>query len=211
MELKDCYILTNDDISILHKYLARAFYYDELYQTTFPQETTRLAALEYFFKCYIEAIHWYCDFYYDQKDFHSCIIVFDEKRYKHVEYEIQFLKMNVKMLYLIKLVGFKNFMKFARNWDLFTSRWVKEFVKKDYYHLDLAFTKNEYKGQGYGSALVEAFVNYAKKMKRDITLETHEEMNKNFYENIGFSLMSIIHMEHLSLKQYCMLMRNKEE
>lgn len=211
MKLQECYTLTKSDISYLHKHLARAFYEDELYKVVFPEETTRLAALEYFFDCYIEAIHWYCDFYYDEEDFHSCLIVYDARRYKRFEYEIQFLKMNLKLIGLIGIIGFKPFFRLVRNWELFTSRWVKEFVKKDYFHLDLVFTKKKDQGKGYGSALVTAFVDAAKEMGRDITLETHEQKNVDFYDRLGFVLMSVIHMEHLPLKQYCMLMRNKEE
>ena len=85
---------------------------------------------------------------------------------------------------------------------MFTSRWIQEFVQGEYLHLDLFFTKKEYRGTGIGSTMLSALLAHAQEIGKDVTMETHHAENLSLYYKAGFVLMSeITHPDH-DIHQY---------
>ncbi|MEG1474656.1 MAG: GNAT family N-acetyltransferase, partial [Longicatena sp.] len=93
--------------------------------------------------------------------------------------------------------------------DMFTSRWVKEFVIGDYYHLDFIFTKKDQRNKGLASNLISHLVKEANSKQFDLTMETHHEDNLELYEQLGFVLMSKTSHEDQKVTQYNLLLKYK--
>lgn len=210
MALENLYSLNKKEISMIYKDLAINFCKDDLYVAVFPNDETRLEVLEIFFQEYIKAMEPYCHFYADSAQRLSVMMVFDSRKYKHhkIKYRRSMAFMNVKMLKLMKAEVPAPFQA-LKSWDMFTSRWVDEFVNKDYFHLDLLYTKEQFRMQGLSSKMLIELVRDAYDLGMDITMETHHNDNIRFYEKFGFVLMNTI--SDNKLKQYCLLLRNDRE
>lgn len=207
MALENLYALTSSEISLLYKDLAENFYTDELYMTVFPDERYRRHALEIFFKEYVRAMRPYCTFYADSAQRISVMVVFDSRKYHRFAYFKSLASMNLRMVKLINAdpKALFNAMKY---WDMFTSRWVNSFVNKDYFHLDLLYTKKHFRMQGLASKMLIELVRDAQHLNMDITMETHNKDNIPYYQQFGFTLMNTVSVSNVSLKEYCMMIRN---
>lgn len=207
MALENLYSLNDKEIDLIYKDLAQNFYNDDLYVAIFPNKKTRLELLEIFFQEYIKFMKPYCHFYADSVERLSVMVVYDSRKYKSFSYHRRMLLMNIRMLKLMKAEPAAPFQA-LHSWEMFTSRWVKDFVNKDFFHLDLLYTKKEFRMQGLSSRMLMELVRDAYDLNMDITMETHHDDNLRLYEQFGFILMNTIMVESLKLKQYCLLLRN---
>lgn len=211
MALENLYQCSKAEVSSLYIDLAKAFYTDDLYHVAFPNEDTRKQCMEYFFKHYLKAIAPECYFLADSKERNAVMVIYDSRRYNRRSYWFRLLKMNVKFLKFIKLIGIKNSIKLLREWDMFSSRWVKSFVTKEHFHLDLIYTNEEYRKQGVALKMIKELLDEAIIMEMDVSVETHHEDNANWYKKMGFVLMNTVVDAASDLHQYCLLIRNLKE
>lgn len=207
MALENLYALNKSEIALIYKDLAENFYNDELYMTVFPDKKYRKQALEVYFKEYIRAIAPYCTFYADSVQRISVMVVYDSRKYSGFAYMRRMIGMNLRLLKLFNVEP-KALFNAIKCWDMFTSRWVKNFVKKDYFHLDLLFTNKNFRMQGLASKMLIELVRDAQHLNMDITMETHNKDNLPYYQQFGFVLMSTISDPNYNLKEYCMMIRN---
>lgn len=207
MALENLYALNKSEIALIYKDLADNFYNDELYMTIFPSEKYRKQALEVFFKEYIKAISPYCTFYADSVQRLSVMVVYDSRTYSKLSYFRHMASMNLRLLKLFSVEPSALFNA-MKCWDMFTSRWVKNFVNKEYFHLDLLFTNKNFRMQGLASKMLIELVRDAQNLNMDITMETHNKDNLPYYQQFGFILMNTITDPNYNLKEYCMMIRN---
>lgn len=209
MSFTGIYELSDFEIATIYQEMAENFYDDELYKTIFPNETSRKRLVKYFFKHYLAAIRSNSHFIADSKEKKCVAVVYDSRLEVSWKYHLRLLLLNIKMIpMLLSLFSFQSIWHVIKCWDMFTSRWVKEFVNKDSYHVDMLYTKKETRRQGLAMHMLEIICEDAKEQRMDVTIETHHEGNLSMYERSGFKLMSVITHETYDLKQYCMLIRN---
>lgn len=212
MAFENLYQCNEQDITVLYKDLAAAFYDDDLYITVFPDEATRLECLQFFFRNYVEAIRSSCHFLADNDEMNSIMVVYDSRREQAFRYYLKLIRMNFRFLKFVNILGsFQKSVKVLKDWDMFTSRWTKEFVHGESFHLDMIITKEEARKGGRGSFLVKELLDEAQIMNMDVTVETHHEENASWYESLGFMLVNTFTHTGNDVKQFCLLIRNKEE
>ena len=203
MPLSQFHIMTDDEIAGLHLLLADNYFDYELYKFAFEDDKKRKQALEHLFHHFIKAIKPYCYFLSDKKENASVIVVWDSTLENPIKYHAQLLWMNLKMLsMLFRLRSIKTMKHVISCWDIFTSRWRYEFVKHDYLHLELFFTKKDKRGQGIGADMLKSLTEYAESVGKDLTVEVHREEYIPFYRKAGFQLMSEISHTDYDLRQY---------
>lgn len=211
MAFQDVYECTELQIEQLYQSMAENFFEDDLYRTVFPDPKSRKRLLRYFFRHYLKTIRPYCHILADSKDMNCVMVVYDSALEISWKYHLRLVLLNMKMIpMLISLHSWNSIKHVVQCWDMFTSRWVKEFVVQDSYHIDLLYTKEEMRGKGLAKRLLQIVCEDAKEKELDVTMETHHEDNLAMYEHVGFKLMSVITHPNVTLKQYCLLIRNSE-
>lgn len=211
MTFQNLYHLTDDEVRQLDQQLSKNFMNDELYCTVFPDERKRQYVLQYFFRHYIKCIKPNCHFLADSPEMNSVMIVYDTSLEDTLGYYLRMMWMNIKFIpMMIGLGSISSIKRVIHCYDMFTSRWVKQFVRGDAFHLDLFYTNEEARGKGLGTYMLEQLQSEAKRLSFDITMETHHADNLSLYEKNGFKQMLVITQEEYQLKQYCLLQRNKE-
>lgn len=209
MSFAQVYELSDYEKTAIYKEMAENFYEDDLYRTVFPNEISRRRMVKYFFKHYLHAICPYCHFIADSKELNSVAIVYDSRLEVSWTYHVRLFFLNIEMIpMLLSLHSFASIWHVIKCWDMFTSRWVKEFVNHDHYHIDMMFTKGSMRGKGLARHLMDVVCKDAKEHGMDVTMETHHKDNLSLYESAGFKLMSVITHTNYDLKQYCLLIRN---
>ena len=211
MALENLHRCTQAEIDQLYLELTTIFFDDPLYTTAFPDEEKRRVCMELFFQQYIRAIAPFCLFLADSEAMQSVMVIYDSRRHRSVAYIWNMIKMNTHFLRFLALLGWKQSFQLLKEWDMFTSRWTKDFVAQAYFHLDLVYTKQSAQHQGIATYMVKELLDEAGIMDMDVTVETHELANKKWYESLGFVLMNTIMDERQGLKQYCMLIRNQKK
>lgn len=203
MPLSKFHVMSDDEIASLHLLMADNYFDYELYKTAFEDDEKRKQALEYMFHHFIKAIKPYCYFLMDRKEKASVMVVWDSTLERPMKYHLQLFWMNLKMLpMLFQLHSIKTMKHVISCWDIFTSRWRYEFVKHDYLHLELFFTKKDKRGQGIGSEMLKALVEYADTVGKDLAVEVHRQEYVPLCEEAGFHLMSEISHTDYELHQY---------
>lgn len=211
MSFSNVYELNDYEIVHIYESMAENFKDDELYRTVFPNDATRGRMVKFFFKHYLKAIAPFCHFIADSKEKNCVMVVYDSKKEIAWNYHLRLFFLNIKMLGgLCSLHSAESVMHVIKCWDMFTSRWVKEFVVGESYHIDMLYTVPSKRKQGLAKQLLQVVCEDAKKKGIDVTIETHHAQNQALYEEVGFRLMSVITQTNYELKQYCMLMRNSE-
>lgn len=215
MALENLYQCTQDEVSILYKEFTTAFFNDDLYKIAFPDLETRRDCMDYFFKHYIDAIAPDCMFFADSAAMNCVMVVYDSRKYNRKynkrTYVKRLLQMNFRFLHFIKLMGFMKAFRLVKEWEMFSSRWTKDFVIGPHFHLDLIFTMKEKSCQGLATRLIEELVDEGNIMSMDVTIETHHKDHAQWYEGLGFVLMNTIVYAGSDLHQYCLLARHSKE
>ena len=206
MSFSDFYLLNEKQIANLYKDLAVNFYDDDLYRTVFPDEGSRPRILRYIFKHYLRALRPHCHFLADSKDMNSVMVIWDSSLERPLRYRLAIIWLNIKMIpMLLSLHSLRSVRHVIDCWDMFTSRWIDEFVQDDYFHLDLFFTRQDQRGKGLGHSMMEQLLEEAEACGYDITMETHHADNLSFYQRAGFVLMSEITHSQYQIHQYNLL------
>ena len=133
MPLSEFYLMNDEQIASLHEQLAENFYDDDLYKTVFMDDRTRLKTLRYLFRHYVKALKPYCHFLADSAECRSVMVVWDSTLEQPLQYHLQLLWLNLKMIPMLAgLRSVKSIRHVIECWDMFTSRWIQEFVQGDY-------------------------------------------------------------------------------
>lgn len=211
MALENLYQCTQEEMHDLPQRLAEAFYDDDLYQVAFPQKEKRMKCLIYFFRHYLTAIAPECIFLADSKELNTVMVIYDSRKYQKRQNVKRLLNMNLKFLKFLPMLGPSAFIHLIREWDMFTSRWLNDFERGEYFHLDLIFTRPENRHQGIAEQMIRELIDEGNIMFMDITVETHHKENAIWYEKLGFVLMNTIVNEDNNLHQYCLINRYRKE
>lgn len=211
MALENLYRCSEDELLDLPQRLAEAFFDDDLYIVAFPNEQKRMDAMVYFFQHYLKAIAPDSVFLADSQELNTIMVVYDSRRYQKKAYMKRLLHMNLKFLHFIPMLGIAQCITLVKEWDMFSSRWLKDFERGAYFHLDLIITRKEKRHQGIAQWMIKELIDEGDIMSMDITVETHQKEHALWYEKLGFVLMNTIVNEENHLHQYCLIERYMKE
>lgn len=211
MALENLYQCTSDELADLPQRMADAFFDHPLFTIAFPTTATRRDCLIYFFEQYLAAIAPDSLFLADGKELNTIMIICDSRRYEHFQYLRRLVKMNFKFLYFVPRLGISHCFSLIRNWEMFSSRWLKDFERDQYIHLDMIFTRKEMRGKGKGEAMIRELLDEGDIMDMDVSVEVHEKQTALWLEKMGFILMNTIVDEENDLYQYCLIARHHKE
>lgn len=211
MALENLYQCTKEELTDLPQRMADAFFDNPLFLTAFPTEETRRDGMIYYFTQYLAAIAPESMFLADSKELNTMMIVCDSRRHEHRRYYHRLMKMNTKLIKLIPQLGLKHSYALLRNWEMFSSRWLKDFKRDKYFHLEAIFTRSDARGTGRGEAMIRELLDEGDIMDMDISTEAYDKQTALWLEKIGFVLMNTIVDEENDLYQYCFIAQHHKE
>jgi len=83
--------------------------------------------------------------------------------------------------------------------------WQKQFIKKNYYHINVIAVTQEERGKGKLRALINPIVENCKEKSIPIILETDNSNHIPMYEHMGFQLIKTMEDSRTGLNQYCFI------
>ena len=183
---------------------AEAFYNDPLYLYMFPNDQTRLEALELFFKIYLDIYGKYGDIVTTSEDLTAIAYIYYEERFvnKLLYYKDLFFT-SFRLIDFVKLIGLRDIKRMVRTVQKMSSEWIKGSVDGNYIHLDLIAVQRDYRGLGKAKQLIGYVVNEAKARNLPLTLETQNLANIELYKHFDFEVVDEIKYE--DMVQYCMI------
>lgn len=187
-------------------FFADAFYDDPLYTYIFPDDKTRLEALEVFFRIYLDIFGKYGELVTTSEDMTAIAYIYYEERFKSktLYYKDLFFA-SLSLTDFLKFVKVKDIYRMIKTVHHMSSEWIHEQVDGNYIHLDLLAVRREYRGLGKAKPLVDYAIQEAKARQLPLTLETQNEENINLYRHFQFETVEEINYEHMV--QYCMVRR----
>ncbi|MEF9958444.1 MAG: GNAT family N-acetyltransferase [Niameybacter sp.] len=185
---------------------ADAFYDDPLYVYIFPNDETRLEALEVFFKLYLDIFGKYGELVTTSEDMTAIAYIYYEERFtsRSVYYRDLFYA-TCKLTDFLRFVKVDDICRMLKTVRHMSSEWIHQKVEGDYIHLDLLAVQREYRGLGKAKILVDYAIQEAKNRNLPLTLETQNADNINLYRHFQFETVEEINYEHMV--QYCMIRR----
>ncbi len=91
--------------------------------------------------------------------------------------------------------------------DLFSLTWPKEFVKGNYFRIEVIAIAEELRGTGAFRRLLSPVIQSCENKGLPIVLETHDERNVKIYEHFGFEVAKVLEQDGVEIKGYCMIRR----
>ena len=211
MALENLYQCTPSQLQDLPEKLAEAFYFSPLFQIAFPDEAKRKECMVFYFKQYLYAIAPEALFLADSEDMHTIMIVCDSRRYQQKEYYKRLCKMNLRFVRFVKKLGAKQCLYLIKHWDMFSSRWMKDFKRKHYFHLDMIITDTTARNHGIAERMVRELIDEGDIMDMDVSAEVYHKDMALWLEKMGFILMNTIVDEENDLHQYCLINQQHKE
>ncbi len=83
--------------------------------------------------------------------------------------------------------------------------WQKEFITKNYYHINVIAVAQEERGKGNLRALITPIITYCNENSIPIVLETVNANQITMYEHFGFNLIKSMSDSTIGLSQYCFI------
>lgn len=184
--------------------MAESFQEDPLYQYMLPNKETRKKTMEIFFEVYLDIFAPYGELVVDSKKVGGVGYIYYENRFKcSIKYKINLLKGFIKSLKMLKYVSVKDLKRILNTVQNTSSDWIHTYVEGDYIHIDLIGIKENYRGKGIGTHIIQYALSEAKKYNLPVTLETQNENNLSLYKRLGFEVVESF--RYKGLTQYCMV------
>ncbi len=146
------------------------------------------------------------DVYSLDDTFNSVIIVYEKKKLKLLKQLILSIQATQE---LRKQVDKEDFELYTNNVRALSKainlNWQKQFVKKNYYHINVIAVAQEERGKGKLRALITPIVENYKEKSIPIILETDNPNHIPMYEHMGFQLIKTMEDSHTGLNQYCFI------
>lgn len=135
----------------------------------------------------------------------SVIFSYEKRNKKPLKQGLLSIVLLIKM---IRQLNFKQFKIFLNNSKKISKelnlKWQKEFIKDNYYHIQIIAISKEERGKGNFRALISPIIDYCNENNLPITLECTNPANIPIYEHYGFELVKTI-TTSLDIEQYCFI------
>ncbi len=211
MALENLYQCTPSQLQTLPEKLADAFYNSPLFQIAFPNEKQRKECMVFYFKQYLYTIAPEALFLADSEEMNTIMIVCDSRRFNQKEYYKRLCKMNLRFVRFVRKLGLKHCLYLIKHWDMFSSRWMKDFERSEHFHLDMMITDAGQRHQGNAERMVRELIDEGDIMNMDVSAEVYQKKTALWLEKLGFVLMNTIVDEENDLYQYCLINQQHKE
>lgn len=135
----------------------------------------------------------------------SVIFSYEKKNIKTFKQGLLSIILFFKMLRQLDFKQFKIFLnntkKISKELNL---KWQKEFIKDNYYHIQIIAISMEERGKGNFRALISPIIDYCNENNLPLTLECANPANIPIYEHYGFELVKTI-TTSIDIEQYCFI------
>ncbi|MCM1566674.1 MAG: GNAT family N-acetyltransferase [Dehalobacter sp. 4CP] len=136
----------------------------------------------------------------------SVIIGYEKKKLKMLKQIILSIQATQKIR---KQVSKEDFELYANNVRSVSKainlNWHKQFIKKNYYHINVVAVAHEERGKGKLRALITPIVENCQEKGIPIILETDNSNHIPMYEHMGFQLIKTMEDSRIGLNQYCFI------
>jgi len=102
-------------------------------------------------------------------------------------------------------LGFRNYYRSMKCEDFVDKTRMELMKNQQYYYLWTLAVDVSKKAKGIGTALIQQVINDANARKLPIYLETHKEINVEYYQNHGFKLVYNTCIPKIQLPIWCMI------
>ena len=188
MALENLYQCTPSQLQTLPEKLADAFYNSPLFQIAFPNEKQRKECMVFYFKQYLYTIAPEALFLADSEEMNTIMIVCDSRRFNQKEYYKRLCKMNLRFVRFVRKLGLKHCIYLIKHWDMFSSRWMKDFERSEHFHLDMMITDAGQRHQGNAERMVRELIDEGDIMNMDVSAEVYQKKTALWLEKLGFVL-----------------------
>jgi len=211
MALENLYQCSDHQRQALPERLSEAFYNHPLFQVAFPDESKRSQCMQYFFKQYLDAIAPEALFLADSEQLRTVMIVCDSRRHHKKESMKRLLKMNLRLIHLLPMIGLRQSIYLIRHWDMFSHRWFQDFKRNHNFHLNMIISDAAKRNKGIAEWMVRELIDEGDIMDMDISAEVYQKEMALWLEKMGFILMNTIVDEENHLHQYCLIAQHHKE
>lgn len=146
------------------------------------------------------------DVYSSDDRFKSVLIGYEKNSIKLLKQ----LKLSIVVYFkLRRLVGKENLKIYLKNLKDVSKyidlKWQNQFIKKNYYRINIIAIEQEERGKGILRALIMPIINQCNEKKIPVILETDNPKHIAIYEHFGFNLVKTISNNDIDLSQYCFI------
>ena len=208
METQKLYRVQKEDLPKLQRILTVCFAHDPLYQALIPDSQTRERLLPELFACDLTEFFETCEIYSDSEELNSILVVSDESlHYNLLHYCLSEVKATLTTDgFLIKEdPSLKTLWNFIQGKDYLNSSWTDQLHQTERLHVIYLAVDPAHQHHGLAELLMDEVLDYARKHKMLVSLETHNPGNVSLYEHFGFKTYGVVEKPHFNLKQYCMI------
>jgi len=198
--------ITQDQIEPVAKLLTECFIDDPL---TVLQTKGILNKREFLIKLFqmqLEIFEKTRDVYLLDDKINSVIIGYEKKKSKWSKQLILSIQASSNLRHQISKSDYeiyaKNVKSLSKDIDL---NWQKQFIKKNFYHINIIAVAPEARGKGNAKVLINGIINHCKDNNIPIILETVNSNQIEMYKHLGFDLVKTTSGNVTGLKQYCFI------
>ncbi|QHQ62636.1 GNAT family N-acetyltransferase [Anaerocolumna sedimenticola] len=154
----------------------------------------------------IHVFHKTCEMYCLDDNLNSVIIGYEKNKYKPLKVLILSILSQFKLSRLLKSSDFKLYSQNLKDTSKSINlKWQKEFIKGNYYRLEVIAIAENNRKKGIFRALITPIIDYCKEISIPIVLETTTPENVPIYQHFGFELVKTIPEKGTGFCQYCFI------
>jgi len=162
--------------------------------------------LEKLFRIQLEVFEKTRDVFISDDKCQSVLIGYEKKNFSGFKQLMFGIQSSAK---LRRLIGKNDFTSYSNNVravaKIVDLNWHKQFVKNNYYHINIIAVAPEEQGQGNSRALIGPIVKHCNENNLPIILETVDPKLIVIYESLGFELAKTLSDKGTGTIQYCFI------
>ncbi len=198
--------ITQNQIEPAAKLLTECFIDDPLTILQTKGITNEKEFLKKLFQVQLDIFEKTRDVYSLDNKLNSIIIGYEKKKSKLLKQLILSIQASSKLRHQISKADFKlytdNVKTVSKAIDL---NWQKQFITKNYYHINVIVVAQEERGKGNLRALITPIVKHCNENNIPIILETVNSKQIAINDHFGFNLIKTMSDSHTGLNQYCFI------
>lgn len=207
MDSDNLYRVQRKDLPKLERILNLCFAHDPLYETLIPDAGIRKRLMPELFHCDLDEFFETCEIFADSEDLNGVLVVSDGAKPYHLLRSC--LSEAKAALYtdtcLIKEDhSLRTFCNFLKGVDYLNSSWTDQLHQSQRLHIIYLAVDPGIQHHGVAALLMNEAIDYARRHKMMISLETHNEKNLSFYQRFGFKVYGVV-KKNFPLNQYCLI------
>ena len=207
------YRVQKKDLPKLEQLLSRCFADDPLYHTLIPDPDVLKRLLPELFHCDMDEFYATCEIFSENEQLQGVLVVSDEAEpYNIFQYYFSqaIAALQTDTYLILEDPSLKTFRNFIKGEQYLNASWTHRLHQDQRLHVVYLAVDPVVQHHGIAALLMNEVIDYAKRHKMMISLETHNEKNLEFYQKFGFQVFDVLE-KNFSLKQYCLIRPCEED